>query len=431
MNEIERLRKDKHGAIANQIKHCNRYQLNVLRSIIEFPNTTSEQLSTFIVLSELDSVDIKDLSSQKSYYNLLIRDLKGSILKEENGLFIFAGDQFDILYLKYHLFSNGITDFVFGRPDDPDMPVEYMLTKILLKDIPAYQSNTRFDRSVGIKEPEGRTTKKLSFGGKFPPKPGAKPGEWTTIFQFSFQEIEEKFYLGVPNSIRFRANIEFLNTGLVTQYIFENEEHVKLAKQRLESLKTKLELLGIRLILKDEISWTLEANKMIKEKNYKNTLEFCDEAIKINPEYELAWANKGTAYFLLEDYENALKCFKKWSDVRPGLPTPWEEQGKCFIHMKRPQEALGCLDKAVKLGPEVWSAWDNRGRALLNLKKFEEAIDSFDKAISLKIDDYDAMFFKGICLSKLERDKEALQNFDLTLQHKPDYNDALLNKSIS
>lgn len=428
MNELDRLRKDSHH-ITNQIKQCHNQELNILCGIMEFPRATKDQISTVMVLSEIDVLDIKDLNSKKSEYKLILSSMNENLLKEENGKLQIAGDSFDLLYLKYYLASNGIMLRSIGIPNEEDINLSNKLTDILFRDIPSYISQTRFDKI--LQEKDGQRGQRLIFGGKFAPKPSATPGEWVTLFTFSPDEYQKKFYLGTENSIRFRVNVKFLNTGFVTQCIFIDGDQMSKAEKRIKSLMPKLDLLGIQLIMNDEIALTLEGVNLTNMKKYDKAMDLYDKALKMNPEYELAWMNKGQNYLLMELYSDALKCFQHYNTISPRYALAWEGQGKCYIHLMKFNESLSCFDKAIEYSPDTWSIWDNRGRALLKLERFEEAVDSFDKAINLKSDDYEAIFLKGICLSELDRDKEALQNFEICLQNDPQNVVVLINKARS
>lgn len=429
MNEIERLRLGTHNEIANKIKSCPPQYLEVLRGVLEFPNSTIDQLSSFLVLSKIHEIEINNIGTAKSDFRFLIRQLKNGIIKEENNLLSFAGDQFDLLYMKYHLLSNKILKFLVGNPHESDINLANKINEVLIDDQIYHNFSGRFDRPWANPLNTNGKANKLILGGKWKAKPGKK-GEWITVWEFNPQEENKKFHLGAPNSLRFRANVDFLDTGFVIQYIFDNPQDLKIVKEKLDSLKTKFEFLGIKLVLKDEIAFTLEGNKANQRKEFSKALKLFEEAIKINPNYELVWANMGNTYFQLQDYEAALHCFKKWLEIRPNHASPMGDIGRCLIHLHKNQEAVDFLNKATKIAPEVWSNWDNRGRALQTLGKYEEAIDSFDKAITLKKDDFEAIFFKGFCLSKIGKHNEAIGCYDKVLQNNPKHLESLNNKAM-
>jgi tetratricopeptide (TPR) repeat protein len=425
INELDRLRVGRHHEVSNLVKRLNHYQLKVLRTLIEFPNVSRELLAKAIVLSEIDQVEINDLSNQLGYYKLLIDGMIDLVLKEDDCNLRIGGDQFDMLYLRYYLIANGITEFVPGSADEPDINVAQIVTNVLLRNIPIFEQNARFDKEWSGREVDGRKAHKFIYGGKFKPKPSAKPGEWETIMSFSPGEIDKKFYLGAPNSIRVRINIDFLASGYVVQYLFDSQEDLQKFTKNLDTLTAKLGLLGLQIIRRDEVQCTMDGYTFRNQGQLAEAYRCFEEAIKLNPEYELAWANKGLAEFQEGRYTDALVSFRKWGDIRPSLGQPLEEQAKCYIHLRMNQEAFDLLEKSAKKEPDRWSAWDNRGRALRNLGRMEEAIDSFDKAIGLKSDNYDAMVLKSICLLDLGRVDESMTISETVLSQNQNHEGAL------
>src|SRR5439155_1494224 len=183
--------------------------------------------------------------------------------------------------------------------------------------------------------------------------------------------------------------------------------------QRIDSLRKKLLVLGIEILLRDEVQITTEANALKEKGDFKGAQERYDEAIRINPNLEIAWANKGLAFFQIKDYENALRCFEKWTEIRPRLGLAWDQKGRALINLKDFGRAAESLQKAVDFAPEVWSAWDNLGRALLNLGKYEEAAASFDTAIA---------YYNRACFrSKAGKRDEAVDDLRRAIELEPVY----------
>ena len=429
--ELERLRRGGEHKVADLVRRCYPDQLRALLATLECPSATPEQLSRFMVLSEIDRHSMEALSNQVSFYGLILRELVGKgITKDEGGKLRFSGSQFDVLYLKYFALSKGISEYQFGVPDQIDLNVETKLSNLLLKDLPEYETNVRFDAQVLLDSSIGYKGRRAVFGAKVATK-GTRPGEWVTVISFTPAEMENRFYLGDPSSIRFRVNVDWLKTGFVMQATVKDHSHLSAISQRIESLRTKLLVLGIEILLRDEVQITAEANALKEGGDFKGAHARYDEALRLNPNSEITWANKGLAYFQSQDYGSALKCFEKWTDIRPRLGTAWEQRGRALINLKDFAQAAECLQKAVDFAPEVWSAWDNRGRALLNVGKYEESAASFDRAIALKPDDLDAILLKGVCYVRLDRHEEGLSCFDQVISRDSGNRQAQANKAIA
>jgi len=115
LNEIERLRKEGHYEIANKIRRYWRDQLKVLISLLEFPNVSKKWLAEYMLLDEINTLQLKDTYTKKSITMDYIEQLKkDGVISEENGRIHFKGDQFDILYLKYLCASKGVSNIKDG-----------------------------------------------------------------------------------------------------------------------------------------------------------------------------------------------------------------------------------------------------------------------------------------------------------------------------
>lgn len=425
LNEIERLRKDGHYEIANKIKLYWKDQLEILAASLEFPNVSKEYLSEYMLLDEIDTLQLKDVYLKKSiikdYISQLIKD---QILEEKNDKILFKGNQFDILYLKYLCVTKdvrNVNEFFVGFHNDPILNLHHKFGIILLKDFQEYFIYTGFDKK---ERKEDKLVQKFTIGTKATLPPGEN---MITLYS---NEIRNEFYQGAPNSIRFRVNLEWMKNGFVTQIKFKNEQDKERFQIRLDSLKHKLNLLGYEFILKDEMAWNVEGTEFSKQNKILEALQCFDKAIEINPSFEIPWGNKAGIFLNLKRFDEALQSADKALELSKSWLDMLKLKGMILLNLGRNEEAIESLEKATKIDPEDWSSWDNKGRAFLNLKKFQNAIDSLDKAINLKPDDYDALFFKGICLFQIKQYAEALENIESVLKQRPDHDDALLYKAL-
>ena len=426
LNELERLRKGEHHEIANKIRACGPQQLKALISLTEFPKSRQEWLVKYALLDDLQFLTPKKAVEESRITNLVIEQLKMSGIIEENSdiQLFFKGDQFDFLYLKYYAISKDIKDFFVGFKDDPIMNLHMKLERIMLKDFEEYETHTMFDKKEFFKGMGmGR---KAVIGAKVKL---AKPG-WHTLLEFTPQELQRKFYLGTPNSIRFRINVNYMNEGFVTQITFKKLEERKKLSDSLSLITDKLKLAGIDLLLKDEIAWNIEGTGFSKQKKFAEAIECFDEAIRINPMFELPWVNKGLALFNLKDYEKSLECFEKAIEIYPKFGGAWENKGKALINLGRNEEALECLNKAIEYEPENWSAWDNKGRALFNLRKYDEAIECFDRVLKIYPDKIEVLNLKASSLARLGKFDEAAVCYNTLIEIDPSNENHFLNKGI-
>ena len=424
LNELERLRKGEHHEVADKIRACGPQQLKALISLTEFPKSRQEWLVKYSLLDDLQFLTPRRAVGESQITNLVIEELKTSGIINENsaGLLVFKGDQFDFLYLKYYAISKGIKDFFVGFKDNPLMNVHMKLRRIILKDFEEYQTHTLFDKEefqkgVGV----GR---RVLIGAKVK---FAKPG-WHTVMKFTFGELQRKFYLGSPSSVRFRINSKYMKEGFVTQITFKKTKDKKKLLAFMNLIKDKLKLAGIDLLLKDEIAWNIEGTGFSKQKKFAEAIKCYDEAIRINPMFELPWMNKGSALFDLRDYENALEYFDKAIEIHPKFGAAWENKGRALINLGRNEEALECLSRAIEYEPESWSAWDNKGRSLSNLKRYQEAVKCYDKVLENNPNNVEVLKLKATALDRLEKFDEAIKCHDILVKMSPENTDFLMDK---
>jgi tetratricopeptide (TPR) repeat protein len=421
LNELERLRKGGHYEVATKTKQYWIDYLKILISLLEFPRVSQDWLIEYMLLDEIEALQLKDVYVKRSILHDYIEYLKkDKIIKEEDGKLLFAGDDFDILYLKYLCASKGLIDvkeFFIGFPDDPLSNLHReLIGKILLKDFPEFHIYTAFDKREKFEEKGGR---RVLIGGKIILPPGEH-----TILEIS-PETHKEFYLGSPNSVRFRVNVKWMSEGFVVQIKFRSSDDLEKFRRRMEILKDKLEFLDYQILLKDEISWNLEGTEFSKHGSIEEAIKCFEKAIEINPSFELPWFNKAGAFFSLKKYDEALECINRALELRPSWADALRLKGVILINKGLNQEALECLEKAIKVSPEDWNVWDNKGRALFNLRKYEEAVECFDKVLKFNPNNYEALYLKGLSLINLGKDKEAIECFEEVLRIDPNNTVAL------
>lgn len=424
--KLERLRKGETHEIADKIKRYWINNLRVLISLLEFPNVSQEWLSRYILLEKLERLTPNIAVTEREIANDIILQLKkdGVIGEKENKQLYFKGDQFDLLYLKYYAISRGIKDFFVGFPDSPIMNVYQKLAKILIDEFPEYNIHTKFDKREYLPDID-KKGRRMMFGvkGTF------GPGE--IIIDIPPKELDEKFYRGIPNSVRFRINVKYMNEGFVTQVTFKKEEDKEKLIDKLNSYVEKLEAAELELILKDEIAWNNEGVELKKSRKYEESMKCFDKALEIDPNFELPWVNKGGIYFEQKHYEKAIDCCEKALEVSPRFVGALITKGMALINLGKNDKALKVLEKAVELEPENWAAWDNKGRALFNLKRYKEAVKCFDKALKFNPNNIEILNLKGTALLNLKKFDEAIKCCEEVLNKDPNNELALANKASS
>lgn len=142
--------------------------------------------------------------------------------------------------------------------------------------------------------------------------------------------------------------------------------------------------------------------KVLYKENYKETLELCNEAIKMYVNNETLYFYRGLVYFNLQQYKKAIEDFDKIENLDNETADVYYYKASSYFNLRKYEEAIEYFTKAIEIYniyPVYYnSAYYNRGRAYLNLDRYEEAMQDFDVSL---------MLFKKY--------EEAMQDFDASL----------------
>ncbi|MDF2966153.1 MAG: Tetratricopeptide 1 repeat-containing protein [Rickettsiaceae bacterium] len=121
--------------------------------------------------------------------------------------------------------------------------------------------------------------------------------------------------------------------------------------------------------------------------DYEKTINYLDEALKLNPNFAEAWNNKACVIYDKPPYNKAaaLECFDKALLIDSKFVEAWENKGDTLFRMKLYQKALGCYKKALELNPNNTTIKSKKKETLTKLGKSEEAINS--KSNEAKVED--------------------------------------------
>lgn len=268
--EIDRLRHGGHNAILDRIKKCNKDELDILRTIIEFPLATKDQIYTITLLSNIEKIDAKSPKDYQSEFLLGYEDLKeAKVIHESDGV-KFAGDEFDELYLKYHLHSKDVTNVFHSKSGSFDAAGIARLTEVLQARITPYFYQAYKHELADNKEHEPNKiqgTLVMGIGSRrtvFPflwltyiADKDTPPEDLIRISHF----YREDLYKEGNFTVKFMATMGFLNARYAITYSFKTEDKQKASFDRLTVLLPKLKLLGI-LVEESSITKTNKKEKL-------------------------------------------------------------------------------------------------------------------------------------------------------------------------
>ncbi|WP_336328309.1 tetratricopeptide repeat protein [Halovenus sp. HT40] len=425
--ELDRIRESGHHEIADDVKRLIPNQLQVLVSLLEFPEVPKEWLVEFCLLDRIETIEPDNLSSLRSSKELTIDSLidQGIIQEDEDEDLSFAGSEFDKTYLKYYAASEGVIDevgdFSPGMLGGASQNLYQKLVDdvIISDEFSEYRIHTVFDGDADVGEElgenmgEGRQLILVSAHLSIP------AGESKVMVELSPDE-REKFYQNLSNAVRFRCNIGWMGHGFVSQvrFVEEGEEQAKRLEQRLETLKNKLEYLDYEIILDEEVQYFSEAVDAAENGEHEKAIQLYNDALEINSSFVRAWANKGLTHQNLGQVDEALDCFDEALEIRPNWSQVLKQKGVLLIEEDRPEEALSLLEQATDENSGDWNSWHNKGRALMNLERFEDAIDSFGRAKNLNPESPLPVYAEALCHLNLGDFNRAIPHFETLLEDR-------------
>ncbi|MFY9796442.1 MAG: tetratricopeptide repeat protein [Candidatus Nitrosopolaris sp.] len=95
----------------------------------------------------------------------------------------------------------------------------------------------------------------------------------------------------------------------------------------------------------------LKGNECFDRGDYSITLDFYDEAIKIDANYADTWNNKGLALYNLGKYNEAIESCDRAIKIDPNNAYAWYNKGNALYALRKYNEAMGSYDRAIKIDP--------------------------------------------------------------------------------
>ena len=153
--------------------------------------------------------------------------------------------------------------------------------------------------------------------------------------------------------------------------------------------------------------------------NVDASIEACDKAIELYPDYAEAFNNRGLAREAKRDYIAALADFDRAIQLQPDSAINHNNRGSAFLHSGDTQHAMEDFNTAIKLKPDYATAYSNRGSAWADLGNFEAAIKDCTEAIKYDPGLADAWNNLGNFYSRLGDLSRAIDDYSEAIKLRP------------
>ena len=146
-------------------------------------------------------------------------------------------------------------------------------------------------------------------------------------------------------------------------------------------------------------------------KAYREMIETCNKALRIEPSDSLTYHNRAVAHFRLGRYQEAIKDFTEALKHNDKDATAYYNRAIAYGMVGDYEKAIEDSFKAIELNPEDGSVYVNRGVDYIAVGKFNEAVDDFNQAISLDTKDASVYYGRAVAYFKLGSKEKALKDF--------------------
>ncbi len=162
------------------------------------------------------------------------------------------------------------------------------------------------------------------------------------------------------------------------------------------------------------------------QKDYKNAINYFDQAIEFKPEYSDAFNNRGTVYYdCCKHYDRAFSDFTQAIKINPQYAQPYYNRGIVYTDLKQYEKAIANYTKAIKINSQYASAYLNRGNIYHDfLKQYEKALDDYERVLEIEPNSADAYNNRGIVYTDLKQYEKALADYNKAIEIEPNFAEA-------
>jgi tetratricopeptide (TPR) repeat protein/capsular polysaccharide biosynthesis protein len=145
------------------------------------------------------------------------------------------------------------------------------------------------------------------------------------------------------------------------------------------------------------------------------------QALEISPQFFLAHAYLGQLYSEYCWLDEAVFYYGKALDLKPDWPEVHYNLGNVFHQQGNLLGAIDCYRSAIAQKPDYLLAFYNLAVVLDQNNQLEAAIDTYRQAIALQPDYVEAYSNLGVILLKQDRAAEAIEIYQRAIEIKPDW----------
>jgi len=170
--------------------------------------------------------------------------------------------------------------------------------------------------------------------------------------------------------------------------------------------------------------WISKSDSLAALGRYREALQCCGQALKLEPDNIAAFSNQAYVYGLMAQPAEALRCSEQALQIDPQFAPAWTNKGFALAAVEQYEQAIECFNQSIKIDAKQTDAWFDKGDCLIHLHRLEEALYCYYQALMIDPNDVDILFNQGMVLAELGRHREAVACFDRISQVKPRFANA-------
>ena len=125
--------------------------------------------------------------------------------------------------------------------------------------------------------------------------------------------------------------------------------------------------------------WKIDGDILREQKNYKESINYYNNAIKKEIDYSSAYLCRGLSKYELKDFTGAISDWQRAIFYSNDKATTYLEIGDFKFSKGEKKESIEYYDKGIKENPKNWMLYFQRGVAKRYLKDFEGSLSDFEK----------------------------------------------------
>jgi len=170
------------------------------------------------------------------------------------------------------------------------------------------------------------------------------------------------------------------------------------------------------------LNFALASDNLLKLKKTETALsvsEWTYARIKHNPQEVQDLCREGFSFSIRGEFKEALNYFQEAVATSPEDTEAWFGLGNCYIGLEQPAEAIEAYQQVIRTDPGNANAYYNLGHYYRQLERYEEALATFQNALVANPKHLPSRFEMGETLGHMGRMEEEKQVYTDIIEKAP------------